>query len=78
MEAQLEQIREQQKETWNKFSSGWKKWDEHLMGFLLPMGTEIIRLLQPAGNDVVLDVASGTGDRDLPLHPCLPRVKLSV
>ena len=71
MEAQLEQIREQQKETWNKFSVGWKKWDEQMMDFLRPMGTEIIRLLQPAGNDVVLDVASGTGEPGLTIASML-------
>jgi hypothetical protein len=31
MEEQLEQIREQQKAVWNKFSSGWMKWDELTM-----------------------------------------------
>lgn len=71
MEAQLEQIREQQKETWNKFSAGWKKWDEQMMDFLRPMGTEIIRLLQPADNDVVLDVASGTGEPGLTIASML-------
>lgn len=34
METQLEQIREQQKQSWNKFSSGWKKWDVFNMTFL--------------------------------------------
>ena len=62
MEAQLEQIREQQKEIWNRFSPGWKKWDDLTMDFLKPMGDEIIRLLKPGGTDVVLDVASGTGE----------------
>ena len=45
MEQQLEQIRQQQKESWNKFSGGWKKWDGLVMDFLKPMGEEIIRLL---------------------------------
>ena len=76
MEAQLEQIREQQKETWNKFSAGWKKWDEQMMDFLRPMGTEIIRLLQPADNDVVLDVASGTGEPGLTIASMLTHGKV--
>lgn len=62
MEQQLEQIREQQKQSWNKFSGGWKKWDELVMDFLKPMGDEIIRLLNPQNNDLILDVASGTGE----------------
>jgi ubiquinone/menaquinone biosynthesis C-methylase UbiE len=71
MEAHLEQIREQQKESWNKFSQGWRKWDELTMGFLKPYGDEIIRLLRPAGNDVVLDVAAGTGEPGLTIASML-------
>lgn len=65
MKQQLEQIREQQKESWNKFSPGWKKWDELFMDFLSPMGHEIIRFLDPKDQDVVLDVAAGTGEPGL-------------
>jgi len=28
MRPQLEEIRDQQRQTWDKFSSGWKKWDK--------------------------------------------------
>jgi ubiquinone/menaquinone biosynthesis C-methylase UbiE len=65
MEAQLVQIREQQKEIWNRFSPGWKKYDDLTMKFLKPMGDEIIRLIKPRGIDVVLDIASGTGEPGL-------------
>jgi ubiquinone/menaquinone biosynthesis C-methylase UbiE len=65
MESQLEQIRDKQKETWNKFSPGWKKWDDLTMDFLQSEGNEIIRLLQPKENELVLDVASGTGEPGL-------------
>ncbi len=65
MEHQLEQIREQQKETWNKFSRGWKKWDDITMDWLKPMGDEIIRLLHAENDDIVLDVAAGTGEPGL-------------
>ncbi len=65
MEQELEKIRIQQKESWNKFSSGWKKWDDLTMDFLKPMGDEIIRLIQPQENDIVLDIASGTGEPGL-------------
>jgi ubiquinone/menaquinone biosynthesis C-methylase UbiE len=65
MEAQLIQIREQQKEIWNRFSPGWRKWDDLTMNFLKPMGDEIIRLIKPKDADVVLDVASGTGEPGL-------------
>ena len=65
MEAQLVQIREQQKEIWNRFSPGWKKWDDLTMNFLKPMGDEIIHLIKPKDADLVLDVASGTGEPGL-------------
>jgi ubiquinone/menaquinone biosynthesis C-methylase UbiE len=65
MEQQFEEIRDQQKASWNKFSQGWKKWDNLTMDFLKPMGDEIIRLLNPKNADIVLDVASGTGEPGL-------------
>lgn len=65
METQLEQIRTDQKASWNKFSSGWKKWDALTMEFLKPTGDEIIRQLNPEKNDYVLDVATGTGEPGL-------------
>ena len=71
MEAQLVQIREQQKEVWNRFSPGWKKWDELTMDFLKPMGDEIIQLIKPKDSDVVLDVASGTGEPGLSIATML-------
>ncbi len=65
MEQQLEQIRNQQKESWNKFSAGWKKWDNMVMDFLKPVGAEIIRLIDPKKDDMILDIASGTGEPGL-------------
>lgn len=65
MELEIEQIRDQQKETWNKFSPGWKKWDELTMDFLKPMGDEIIKLLNLKSDAIVLDVAAGTGEPGL-------------
>ncbi|MEO8666346.1 MAG: class I SAM-dependent methyltransferase, partial [Ignavibacteria bacterium] len=71
MESQLEEIREQQRNSWNKFSPGWKKWDELTMDFLKPMGDEIIRLIKPMDNEVILDVASGTGEPGLTIATML-------
>lgn len=62
MEQQLTEIREQQKQTWNKFSPGWKKWDDFTMNFLKPMGDAIIKELDIKEDDIVLDIASGTGE----------------
>jgi len=65
METALEQIREQQKQTWDKFSPGWKKWDSWTMNFLRPMGNEIVNALHITASDQVLDVATGTGEPGL-------------
>lgn len=62
MEPELQQIREQQKDSWNKFSPGWKKWDDLIMDFLKPIGDKMIELINPKENESVLDVASGTGE----------------
>jgi ubiquinone/menaquinone biosynthesis C-methylase UbiE len=78
MEKQLEQIRDQQKESWNKFSPGWKKWDEITMDFLKPMGDEIIRLLKLKKDDVVLDVAGGTGEPGLTIASMLDGGKVII
>jgi ubiquinone/menaquinone biosynthesis C-methylase UbiE len=61
------EIREQQKMSWNKFSPGWKKWDAFTMGFLKPMGDDIILLLDPQPGDRILDIATGTGEPGLTL-----------
>jgi ubiquinone/menaquinone biosynthesis C-methylase UbiE len=76
MEQELEIIRDQQKEVWNKFSSGWKKWDNLMMDFLKPVGDEIVRLLNPQNNDIVLDIASGTGEPGLTIASRLPGGKV--
>ena len=71
MEELLVNIREQQKASWNKFSPGWKKWDDLTMDLLKPMGDEIIHLLKPKKNEVILDVAAGTGEPGLTIASML-------
>ena len=68
---QLEQL-EQQKNTWNKYASGWRKWDEILMTTMRPVGDSLINSLKLKGNEHVLDVASGTGEPGLTLSDLLP------
>jgi len=65
MEAHLEQIRDKQKDSWDHFSGGWRKWDELNMQFLKYWGDEIIRLIAPREGDTILDVAAGTGEPGL-------------
>ncbi len=71
MNKQLEEIREQQKQSWNKFSAGWKKWDDMTMDFLKPMGQEIIASIKPSGKDAILDIAAGTGEPGLTIATML-------
>jgi ubiquinone/menaquinone biosynthesis C-methylase UbiE len=76
MEQELLQIREQQKASWNKFSPGWKKWDDMTMDFLKPMGDEIIRAINPQPNDIILDIAAGTGEPGLTIATMLDKGKV--
>jgi ubiquinone/menaquinone biosynthesis C-methylase UbiE len=78
MNQQLEEIREQQKQSWNKFSAGWKKWDDMTMDFLKPMGQEIIAGINPSGNDAVLDIAAGTGEPGLTIATMLSGGKVTI
>jgi len=78
MEQEFEQIRTQQKESWNKFSRGWKKWDDLTMDFLQPMGDEIIRLLEPKNEAIILDIASGTGEPGLAIASKLKGGKVII
>jgi ubiquinone/menaquinone biosynthesis C-methylase UbiE len=65
MESELVNIRDQQKESWNRFSPGWKKWDDFVIDWLRPIGGEMIRELDLRKDDHVLDIASGTGEPGL-------------
>lgn len=65
METALLQIRDQQQQTWDTFSPGWKKWDTWAMNFMRPMGDAIIQALHIQETDEVLDVATGTGEPGL-------------
>ncbi|MBK5273281.1 MAG: class I SAM-dependent methyltransferase, partial [Bacteroidia bacterium] len=78
MNPQLEEIREQQKQSWNKFSPGWKKWDSLTMGFLQPLGTAIIAAIKPSGNKMVLDIAAGTGEPGLTIASMLDGGKVII
>lgn len=71
METQHIQIRDQQREVWNRFSPGWKKWDDLTMEFLKPMAHAIIHRIRPKDTDIVLDVASGTGEPGLTIATML-------
>jgi len=78
MEQQLEEIYEQQKASWNKFSSGWKKWDGLMMEFMKPFADEIIRSIDLNDNYVVLDIAGGTGEPGLTIAGMLKNGRVTI
>jgi len=78
MSLPLEEIRDQQRATWNKFSPSWKKWDDLNMDLLKPMGDEIIRSINPKGAEVVLDIAAGTGEPGLTIATMLTGGKVVI
>ncbi len=61
----IEEIREQQRLSWNKFAPGWKKWDEFTMEFLRPVGEAILQEAGLKAGARVLDCACGTGEPGL-------------
>ena len=62
MEKKFEEISAKQKASWNKFSSGWKKWHLELHDHMQPAADGIINLLKPSGAQLILDIAAGTGE----------------
>lgn len=78
MEQQLEEIREQQKASWNKFSAAWKKWDDLMMDFMQPVADEIIKLLKLKETDTVLDIAAGTGEPGLTIAKIVTNGKVVI
>lgn len=65
MKTELIEIRENQRNSWNVFSPGWKKWDNFTMHFLEEQGNCIINELSLEPSAKVLDIASGTGEPGL-------------
>lgn len=65
MERKLNQISAQQRQTWDTFSPGWKKWDAHVQGWLAPVGEALIRSAGLQETSHLLDVAAGTGEPGL-------------
>jgi ubiquinone/menaquinone biosynthesis C-methylase UbiE len=78
MPANLDTIRDQQRETWDRFSAGWKKWDDMVLGWLAPFGDALIRQANLHDDSRILDVASGTGEPGLTAAALVPRGRVTV
>ncbi|MEP7333801.1 MAG: methyltransferase domain-containing protein [Terracoccus sp.] len=66
-------IRDQQRDTWDHFSTGWRKWDPTVLGWLGPFGVALIRQSNVRDDSQVLDVAAGTGEPGLTVAALVPR-----
>ena len=73
MPSHLDQIRDQQRDTWDRFSAGWKKWDEMVLSWLAPFGEAMIRQARLREDSNVLDIAAGTGEPGLSAAALVPR-----
>lgn len=76
MSARLDEIRDQQQATWDKFSGGWKKWDALVLSWLAPVGTEMIARARLQPTSYVLDIASGTGEPAFSIAAKCPQGKV--
>ncbi|MCC6815489.1 MAG: class I SAM-dependent methyltransferase [Saprospiraceae bacterium] len=78
MDLKFTQLRDQQKADWNKFSNGWKKWDNIIMDFLKPIGEQITYALKLKSSDIVLDIAGGTGEPGISIAQFLSEGKVVI
>ena len=70
--------RDQQRETWDRFSAGWKKWDEMVLSWLGSFGEAMIRRANLKEHSRVLDVAVGTGEPGLSAAALVPQGHVTV
>jgi ubiquinone/menaquinone biosynthesis C-methylase UbiE len=77
-ESELAQVRDQQQATWNKFSAGWKKWDDLVLAWLAPAGDALVEAAALRPTSQVLDVASGTGEPGLTAAARSPQGKVTI
>jgi len=78
MSASAEQIRDQQRSTWDEFSAGWRKWDAEILGWHAPFGDAVIQEAWLRPDSAVLDVAAGTGEPGLTAAALVPRGSVAL
>ena len=78
MTTALEQIRDQQQATWDRFSPGWKKWDELVLSWIAPVSNALLEAARLRPSSRVLDVASGTGEPGLSAAARSPDGKVTI
>jgi len=65
METKTDEVLEQQRKSWDTFAPGWKKWDDFMMGFMVPVRDAMLDAAGLKDGMSVLDVAVGTGEPGL-------------
>jgi SAM-dependent methyltransferase len=78
MTTPADEVRDQQEATWNKFSGGWKRWDEVVLPWLAPAGAEMLDGARLQPTSYVLDIASGTGEPALSAAVRCPRGRVMM
>lgn len=73
MSASAERIIDQQRSTWDEFSTSWRKWDAEVLGWHAPFGDAVIQEACLRPDSAVLDVAAGTGEPGLTAAALVPR-----
>lgn len=68
----LDRTRAQQRDIWDQFSAGWKKWDAVVLNWIDPFGAAMIRRSELHDDFHVLDVAAGTGEPGLTAAGLVP------
>ena len=68
------QITDKQRQTWNKFSGGWQKWDQWVVDWLAPIGEKLLAEAELKETDKILDVSTGTGEPGLSAAPQVNQV----
>jgi ubiquinone/menaquinone biosynthesis C-methylase UbiE len=61
----FDEIRDAQRDTWNRFAPGWKKWDGANLSMTKPVGEAMLDRVDLRVGHRVLDVATGTGEPGL-------------
>lgn len=78
MSANPDDIRDQQRQTWDRFSAGWKKWDSLVLTWLAPFGDAMLRSADLSNGFRVLDIAAGTGEPGLTAAATIPDGHVTV
>jgi ubiquinone/menaquinone biosynthesis C-methylase UbiE len=78
MPTDSEQVTDLQRDTWDKSSAGWKKWDDDVVQWLAPFGEAMIGQAGLKPDSHVLDVAAGTGEPGLTAAALVPEGSVTV